>query len=206
MDNSEQQKNKKESAEQTKPLLRQVATSALGEVAAFSIAIGAVYVTEHLFPKQTQAFVSRLAEHLGRWRGVSPETQHVLAKRILDVGVMNIGGTVNMGVQFTMRRINQKPEEKTPLLYELGRLAAGRIIGTATAFSALALMHSHASSWINKTERGLTNRLGGAARDARLSELLVSNTVQSVGAIAGNVPAQLLYDRLVNPPEKNISK
>lgn len=184
----------------SKPVARQFASSALGEIVAFSLAIGAVYVSDRLFPKQIESVVARIARSLGQWRDTSPEMQTELAKKIFDVGIMNMAGISGMAVQFGMRRAHQKPEEKTPFWYEAGRLAVGRLAGTITAIGTLALMTTRTPGLMKGMESGISKQLGTNAHSDRLAELFVSNAVQTVGAIAGNAPAQLLYDRLVHAP------
>lgn len=190
------------------PLLRQFGNSGMAEITAFAVAIGAVYATERLFPHQTQAFVSRLAEKLGEWRGKDTATQQALAKKIVDVTIMNLGGAASLGVQFGLRRAQQKEEggEKTPLLYEAGRLAAGRILGTATAIGTLALMETRAPGIMKQAESGVSRLFGASPKSDRFAALAVSDAVQSVGATLGNAPAQVLYDHLVGTPEKNQGK
>jgi len=199
-------KKPKDSTNQQKPVFCQFGTSALGEVAAFSIALGAVYMSERMFPKQMKVFISRLAEQLGNWRGTSADSNTVLAKQIIDVGIMNVAGASGMAVQFGVRRSLQTPEEKKPLGYEAGRLATGRIVGTATAVGALAFVSSKAPYFMKIMQSGISKGTGDSARSERFAELFVSNAVQSVGAVAGNAPAQLIYDHLVNGPEKGVSK
>lgn len=200
-----QPENKKDT-ELHESATRQLRNTALGEMTAFSIAIGAVYASEMLLPKHTQALVARLAEHLGQWRGVSAETQTGFAQKILDVGIMNMAGASSFAVQFGLRRSYQSAEEKTPLWYEAGRLVAGRIVGTMTAIGALAVMGTKAPGVMRHMETGMSGKLGANIHADRFAELFVSNAVQSLGAIAGNAPAQLLYDHVVNPPKQGMAK
>jgi hypothetical protein len=90
-----------------------------------------------------------------------------------------------------------KPEDKPPLAYELGRLITGRVVGTVTAIGALAFARIHAPKAMAGGEHRISNIFGNNATSLRFSELLLSNIVQSAGALAGNVPAQLLYDKVV---------
>ncbi len=179
------------------PLKRQVTISAVGEMVAFTLAIGAVYVSERMMPKQTEAFVQEIAGQMAKWRGASVESQKLCAKKILDVAIMNMAGATGMAAQFGIRRAHQKEEDKMPLWYEASRLLTGRVVGTFTALSTLALMETRAPKWMRKMEGSVSK-----GTNDRFGELLVSNSVQTVGAIVGNAPAQLLYDHLVNPPQK----
>jgi hypothetical protein len=185
---------------------RQFGTSALGEMTAFTLAIGAVYASGHVFPRQTKALISHLAESLGKWRGAHAETQTGLAKKIIDVGIMNMAGASGMAIQFGLRRWQQPPEEKTPFWYEAGRLAIGRIGGTITALGALTFMGTKAPGMLKNLEGGIAQGIGAGSQSERFAELFASNAIQSAGAIMGNAPAQLLYDCVVNPPQKSRGK
>ena len=110
---------------------------------------------------------------------------------------MNIAGLSNMGMQFALHRTSMNPEDKPPLAHELGRLVAGRVVGTATAVSTLALAHTYTPKAMASTQHFGSKLLGNTAKTDRFSELLLSNIIQSAGALVGNVPAQLLYDKVV---------
>lgn len=180
------------------PLKRQMQISAVGEICAFSLAIGAVYVCERVLPRQTEAFTHKIADLLARCRGTSAQAQTLWAKKILAVGIMNLAGAAGMATQFGIRRAQHKADEKMPLGYEFGRLIAGRLVGTVAAISALTLMETKAAPVVRRLER-----FAARGSNARFAELLVSNSIQTAGAVVGNAPAQLLYDCLVNPPQKN---
>jgi len=175
----------------------QFAHSALGEVVGLTVSLGAVYFAHHLLPNQTRAVTHKIAEKLGHWRSTHAHEQALCARKIMDVTLMNIGGLSNMGVQFCLHRTSMKPEDRPPLALELGRLLGGRVAGTVTAIGTLALAQAHAPSTIMKSERQLSKLLGNTATTARFSELFISDITQSVGALVGNVPAQILYDKLV---------
>jgi hypothetical protein len=183
----------------------QLAVTIMGEIVATSMAIGAVYVTDLLLPKQTEAFVARLATYMAKWRGVNAESQKLYAKKIVDVTVMNMAGLAGMGTQVAVRRAHQSEEEKTPLWYEIGRLAAGRIFGTFTSVQALTTMEKKFPSTLRSAESIISKRIGANVATDRFSELLVSNVVQAAGATVGHAPAQLLYDYLIHPPKKMVA-
>ena len=185
-----------------KPVFQQVKNSVLGETVAFSVALGAVYASERLLPKQVETLVAYLAKKIGAWRGTSAEQQTILAKKIYDVGIMNIAGISGMAVQFGIRRTHQKPEERNTLGYELARLGTGRIAGTLTALSALGLMNMRAPKLMQKMEKGLSAKFGGSKTSDRIAELAVSNAVQSAGAVPGNSLAQILFDQIVPHQKK----
>ena len=180
--------------EKTDPLRRQMGISALGELSGYAVGIGAVYAAESLCPRQTRACIEGLARKLGQSRGTSAAAQHDLAHKIVDVAVMNIGGCVNMATQFAMHRHAQPPEDRAPLLQDVGRIVSGRIAGTATAVGALALAETFQPVRMQRSTQTLSRLLGN---HPRLAELALSNLVQSAGALVGNVPAQMLYDQLV---------
>ncbi len=182
-----------------KPLDRQTRISALGEVSGYAVGLGAVYLADYLLPKQKRGAIDWLARQLGRWHGTGGEAQQVLAGKIADVTVMNLGGLVNMGTQFTLHRHAQPSDERTPLGEELGRVLTGRVAGTATAVGALTLASTLLPGPLASVEAAAGKLLGNRPR---LGALAVSNLVQSLGALMGNVPAQLLYDRLAGQ-EKN---
>lgn len=181
----------------------QLLHSALGEVVGLSVSLGAVYVANHLFPGQTRWATKKIAERLGTWRGTAPTEQLACAGKIMDVTLMNIGGLSNMATQFTLHRQAMKPEDRQPLGYDLGRLLAGRVAGTATSIGTLALTQKHMSSRMFRSERRVSDILGGGAASDRFAELFVSDIIQSIGAMPGNVTAQLLYDHVVgNAPKQ----
>lgn len=170
----------------------QTRTSVIGESIGFACSIGAVYLTERAFPTLTHEITDKLAGKLGKWRHTSAAAQQTMAEDVVDFAIMNVAGLVNMATQFSIRRYSEKPEERAPLGYELGRIATGRLAGTATAAGALAFMKTNAPRLMNE------NTLLGKGRGrVRFTELALSNLVMSIGALGGNVPAQLLYDKLV---------
>jgi hypothetical protein len=76
-------------------------------------------------------------------------------------------------------------------------------VGTATAVGTLAFARTYTPKAMAGGEHHLSKLLGNNAKSLRFSELLLSNLVQSSGALAGNVPTQLLYDKVVgNQPNK----
>lgn len=188
----------------------QILNTALGEVVATAVSIGAVYVKDHLFPGQTERATQAIAKILGGWRETSPETQQALAAKILDVTAMHLGGLANMVTQFALRRARQPKAEQTPFLYEVGRLLFGRAAGTVMSIGTLALAESQAPDAMRQGEAKIASALDAVGKivriedkhKARLSELLVSSLVQSAGAMVGNAPAQLLFDRIVPCAER----
>lgn len=190
------QSNPDDAAAET-PARRQVRTSFVGEISGFACSIGAVYVAERVCPQQTTRFIGRLAEQLGRWRGTSAAVEKALAHKVADVTLMHTGGLANMATQFIWRRRQQRPEERQPLAYDVGRVVTGRAGGTVTAISALALAETFAPKLMDQGEHGAGRLLGNRPGSLRFAELALSSLVQSIGAMAGNVPAQLLYDKLL---------
>jgi hypothetical protein len=191
----------------SKKISAQLWHSTLGEIASHAVSIGAVYATHHLLPNQTQAATQKLAKAFGKMRSTSTQEQLNLAKEVMDFTLANIAGTSNMGVQFIMHRRSMKPEDKPPLPHELGRVILGRIAGTITCGGTLALAKTHAPKAMLGTEHQISKLLGNTKATDRFSELLLSNIVQSAGALAGNVPSQLLYDKLVgNQHKKSIAE
>lgn len=176
------------------PVARQAKLSFLGELSGFAVGIGAVYVAERACPQQTRALIEKLASKLGSWRRTSAAQERQLAHDIVDVAYMNVGGLVNMGTQFALRRHGQKPEAREPLAYDLGRVLSGRAGGTATALGTWALAKTLQPQLMQRSESGLGRLMGDRQR---LAGLAISNGIQSVGALAGNIPAQLLYDKLI---------
>lgn len=176
---------------------QQTRQSILGEVTGYACGIGAVYVAEAMCPNQTRALIARLAESLGRWRGTSATVEAELARKVTDLAIMNVGGFVNMGTQFFWRRHQQSREERQPLPYELGRVMTGRIGGTITAFGTWALAETFAPRLMQAGQQRASKLMGDHACSGQLAERAMGNLVQSVGALAGNIPAQLLYDRLL---------
>lgn len=174
-------------------LARQTGISTLGEIAGLVVSIGAVYGAEYLAPHQTRGFIQRLARALSHHRGESIESQFVTAHKIADFAIMNVGGMVNMSTQFALHRYCQSPEERPPLGHGLGRVLAGRLVGTVTAGSALVLAECHAPQGLESVKQRMGTMLGN---HRRLGELTTSSVIQSAGALPGNVAAQLLYDRL----------
>lgn len=175
----------------------QTRRSLAGEITGYVCSIGAVYIAERACPAKTQALIASIAKHIGHGRGSSAAAEMALAKRIVDVGIMNIGGSANMLTQFAMRRHGQPKEDREALGYELGRVVTGRVGGTVTAVTALAMAETFAPRLMDFGERQGARLLRDRPWSARFSELALSNAVQSVGALAGNIPAQLLYDRLM---------
>jgi hypothetical protein len=170
----------------------QTRTSFIGESIGFACSLGAVYLTERACPELTRQANEKLAERLGTWRHTNAAKQKAMAEDVVDFAIMNVAGLVNMASQFAIRRHSQKPDERPPLGYELGRLATGRFAGTVTAAGALAFMKTNAPRLMNEN-----TLLGKGPKNVRFAELALSNLVMSLGALGGNVPAQLLYDRLV---------
>ena len=152
----------------------------------------------HVFPKQSNDFIGKLAVKLGEWRGTSPVAQQILARQITDVTVMNIGGLANMGGQFALHRKGFDPKERSTVKSDFGRVITGRVAGTATAIGMVAIAKTLGPQAMKRSEQALSSLMGNSAKSDRFVELFISNAIQSVGGIAGNVPAQLLYDKLVD--------
>jgi hypothetical protein len=176
------------------PFRDQLSISTLGELSGYAVGIGAVYAAESLCPRQTRACIDGLAIRLGRSRGTSAAAQYALAHKVVDVAVMNLGGFVNMVTQFGLHRRTQPAKERAPLIQDIGRVISGRLAGTVTAVATLALAETFQPVRLARGTQGLSRLLGGRPR---LAELALSNMIQSAGALVGNVPAQMLYDRLV---------
>ena len=181
---------------------KQLRASVLGEVTGFACAIGAVYIAERMTPHQTNQIIESIARRLGKWRGTNAEIEKKLAHKVVDVGLMNVGGVVNMATQFTLHRQQVPESEREPLSYDLGRVITGRIGGTATAIGTLALAETFAPKLMNHGTTGAGKLLGNSTKSIRFAELALSNLVQSIGALAGNVPAQLLYDKVLGRDQK----
>lgn len=180
----------------------QLLHSALGEVVGLSVSLGAVYVANHMFPGQTKWATKKIAERLGTWRGTAPTEQLACASKIMDVTLMNIGGISNMATQFTLHRHATNPEDRQPLGHDIGRLLAGRVAGTVTSIGSLAFAQKHMPSGIGKSERRISDVMGKGPAAERFAELFISDIIQSIGAIPGNVSAQLLYDQIVGNAHK----
>ena len=105
----------------SKKLTTQLLHSSLGEAAGFSVSIGAVYLAHYLMPSQTRAVTETLAERIAKWRGTHAGEERDLAKKVVDVTLMNVGGLSNMAMQFSLHRASMEPEDKPPLAHELGR-------------------------------------------------------------------------------------
>ena len=176
---------------------KQVRASVVGEVTGFGCAIGAIYIAERVSPRQTAQLIESIARRLSKWRGTSVETEKQLAHKVVDVGLMNVGGMVNMGTQFAVHRAQLPQEERQPLSYDLGRVVTGRVGGTVTAISTLALAETLAPQLMSRGKMSGGKLLGNSSQNIRFAELALSNLVQSIGALAGNVPAQLLYDKVL---------
>ncbi len=188
------------SAPPTKAASIQFLHSGLGELVGIVVSLGAVYFANHLLPNQTRAATQMVARTLGKWRGTHAHEQEICARKIMDVTLMNIGGLSNMSAQFALHRTSIAPDDRPPLAHELGRLFTGRVVGTVTAIGTLALTQKNAPSAMKKTEQHLSKCFGSTTASNRFSELLVSDIIQSVGAVAGNAPAQILFDKLVSTP------
>jgi hypothetical protein len=191
------------SAPSTKAASTQFLHSGLGEVVGIAVSLGAVYFANHLLPNQTRVATQMVARTLGKWRGTPMHQQEICARKIIDVTLMNIGGLSNMGAQFALHRTSIAPEDRPPLTHELGRLFTGRVVGTITAIGTLALTQKNAPLAMKSTEQRLSRFLGNTAASSRFSELFISDIIQSVGAVAGNAPAQILFDKLVSTPIKS---
>ena len=176
------------------PLLKQARISLVSECAAIAVSLCAVYAAEGIFPEHMEAASATLARQLGRWKNTPGAVQEPLARRLTDAAVMNIGGVANMGLQFALHRQEQPKEERLPLAQEAGRLLSGRAAGTLGAFTALALASPHLPTAQASDTASASKR--------RFTELVTNNAIQSLGALAGNIPAQVLYDRLVSRFER----
>ncbi len=181
------------------PALLQAAQTTLGELTGFAVSIGAVYASERLCPNQVRRFTESLAKKLGEWRKLPVSSQEILAQKITDIGLMQMGGIANLGVQFSVRRSAQHEDEKQSLPYEIGRLLAGRFTGTATAMMTLAAVETKTPKLMQGGERVISRMLGHCRGSERFAELVMSNAVQTAGGMMGNAPAQLLYDKLLLP-------
>ena len=177
--------------------------SGLGELVGIAVSLGTVYFANHLLPNQTRAATQMVARILGKWRGTQAQAQEICAHKIMDVTLMNIGGLSNMVAQFALHRTSIAPDDRQPLAHEIGRLFTGRVVGTITAIGTLALTQKNAPSAMKKSEQRLSKLLGSTTASSRFSELFVSDIIQSAGAIAGNAPAQILFDKLVATPIKS---
>ena len=190
---------------------RQVGTTLLGEVVATAVSIGAVYAKDYLFHDQNEKAAAGIANIIARYRGTSGAVELKLAGEILDITAMHLGGLANVTTQFALRRAQQSPETRTSFLYEAGRLLFGRCAGTVTSIGTLALAKSQAPGAMRYGEGKMESLVGAVgkltrlapneAMHTRLAELMVSNLVQSAGAVAGNAPAQLLFDKLMQPKQ-----
>ena len=206
MDNSASISKTNELPSSKKPLKKastQLLHSSLGEAAGFAVSLGAVYFADCLLPGPTSRATKRVAQALSRWRHTETAQEIACARKIIDVSLMNIGGLTNMGTQFTLHRYGINPEERAPLAQDLGRLLTGRLVGTATSIGALAFTQKHMSSAISTGEKGISDALAGGAAGDRFAELLISNIIQSIGALPGSVSAQLLYDRVMGKHHSN---
>ncbi|MFM9889636.1 MAG: hypothetical protein ACKVOE_03180 [Rickettsiales bacterium] len=196
------------------PLRTQFTTTALGEMTSVALAIGAVYAADLAFPKKTAAFVDKLAHGIAGWRKTSAAAEQGLAKTITDVGLMNIGGAASFGVQYGLRRNAQKEanealglkENPVKHSYEVARLLAGMLGGTAIAISGLALTRWKFPGIVRGGEAVIAGVVGDRPGAKRFSEVAMNNLIQLVGAVPGNAAAQLLFDRVVDAKSENVER
>lgn len=180
--------------------IEQTRFSLIGEGVGFCVSMGAVYLAEFCCPNETRALTGSLAKQLGAWRGTSAVKEQELAKKIMDVTLMNIGGIANMGAQFGLHRYQTEQQELLPFGAELGRVLVGRVGGTATALGALAIAENclpNLTNWGSRHPSAFAH-----PSYARFTDLALNNLVQSAGALVGNIPAQLLYDKVVTAYQK----
>ncbi|MEJ0010432.1 MAG: hypothetical protein WDN72_08030 [Alphaproteobacteria bacterium] len=181
----------------TEEVRQQFKYSALGEMTGFTMALGAVYLADVACPRQTQAFVRHLGGLLGKWRGTGAEAQHLLAEKITDVALMNIGGAANVALQYGLRRHDLAPDQRRSTPYEIGRLIVGRSIGTATALGSFTLAETMMPARMRAAEIWGGKLMGGSAVAEKFAGRILSDAIQSVAAVFGNIPGQVLYDKVL---------
>jgi hypothetical protein len=183
----------------------QAYNSAIGFMIGSVAAIGAVFTMDRFTPRQKQAVATWIEQTATRYgyKGLS-DTKH--AQMAVDFVVMNVAGTANEAAQYAMRRSELKHEKRAATTggYELGRLVAGRTIGTVGGAMSLAFHQGRTPGFMARSDAALARWMSPhttppAPLAERMGHLITANFMQ-YGSYVGNAAGQLLYDKLVSGP------
>lgn len=184
----------------------QAYNSAVGFLVGSVAAIGAVFTMDRFTPRQKQAVATWIENTAARygWKGLADEKH---AQMAVDFVVMNVAGTANEAVQYTMRKSELRHEKRsaTTRPYELGRLISGRVVGTIGGAISLGLHQSRTPGFMARSDAALARWMtSGPDAPSPLAErtghLITSNFMQ-YGSYIGNASGQILYDTLISKPE-----
>lgn len=184
----------------------------LGEVVGHSVAVGAVYAPHYLAPKFDDQLTEKIARQLANWKHTDARKETENARVLKDDALMQLAGLSNFGTQ--LWQLSKESSEGTSLGSNIGQVIAGRVGGTTTSLAGEYITRHFAPGLTElveeKTANGIhwTSHLMGYNKHQRpskeekhASDILFSNTVQTLFALPGNVASQQLYERVLRGAE-----
>lgn len=195
----------------TKNWVNTLKNAVFGEVVGHSVAIGAVYMPHYMAPDFEQKMTDGIATQLASFKHTDAKSETKNAEILKDDVLMQLAGLSNFGTQLWQHRRGLAPDAQHSWGSDIGRMVSGRVGGTVTSLVgefAARQFAPHLTESIEENTAGgihwVSHMIGynkhqrPSREEKHASDIVFSNTIQTLFALPGNVGMQQLYEKVIS--------